>query len=228
MRASDVMRTPVVGISPDSPVIDAVHLLMETNRRGLPVIDKAGNLVGIISEGDFLHRAELGTDQSDRPWFNAFFGPGESASNFAHAHGLRVEDIMTESPVCADENMDLNEVVDLMERHHIAQIPVVCGVTVVGMISRAELLAAIERETAKSELFHANNIATRDDILAAIWKASWSAGALVDIIVADGNVEMWGVIVDPNQRNALRSLIEHMPGVVRVSDHLTLHNSPLL
>jgi predicted transcriptional regulator len=97
--------------------------------------------------------------------------------------------------------MDLNEMVDLMERHHIAQIPVVCGVTVVGMISRAELLAAIERETAKSELFHANNIATLDDILAAMGKASWSTGAVVDLTVTDGNVEMWGVIVEPNHCN---------------------------
>ena len=53
------MRTPVVSVAPDTRVIDAVRLLLETNQRGLPVIDKAGELVGIISEGDFLHRAEL-------------------------------------------------------------------------------------------------------------------------------------------------------------------------
>src|ERR1035437_9437776 len=59
------MSTPVVSVAPDTRVIDAVRLLLETNRRGLPVIDKAGELVGIISEGDFHHRAELGTDRPD-------------------------------------------------------------------------------------------------------------------------------------------------------------------
>jgi CBS-domain-containing membrane protein len=61
LKVSDIMRTPVVSVAPDTRVIDAVRLLLETNRRGLPVINKAGELVGIISEGDFLHRAELGT-----------------------------------------------------------------------------------------------------------------------------------------------------------------------
>ena len=62
MKVSDIMRTPVVSVAPDTREIDAVRLLLETNRRGLPVIDKAGELVGIISEGDFLHRAEPPAD----------------------------------------------------------------------------------------------------------------------------------------------------------------------
>lgn len=89
-----------MSVAPDTRVIDAVRLLFETNRRGLPVIDNAGELVGIISEGGFHHRAELGTDRPDRPWFNAFFGPGESASKFAHTHGLRVEEVMTKTVIC--------------------------------------------------------------------------------------------------------------------------------
>jgi CBS domain-containing protein len=219
------MRTPVVSVAPDTRVIDAVRLLLETNRRGLPVIDKAGKIVGIVSEGDFLHRAELGTDQPDRPWFNAFFGPGESASEFAHAHGLRVEEVMTKTPICVDADTDLSEAATLMDKHHLMQLPVTCGAAVVGMITETELLAAVAANIRQSEPRAPQNPPSRDDILAAIRKESWATGALVNVIVKDRVVEMWGVVVDPNQRNALKALIENIPGIVEVIDHLKLRSS---
>ncbi|MBN9001231.1 MAG: CBS domain-containing protein, partial [Rhizobiales bacterium] len=98
MKASDVMRSPAVSIKPDCRVIDAVRLLMESNRRGLPVVDSAGRFVGIVSEGDFLRRIELGTVPPDRPWFDAIFGADTAA--IVHAHGRRVDEIMTRNPVC--------------------------------------------------------------------------------------------------------------------------------
>jgi CBS domain-containing protein len=225
VKVSEVMRTPVVSVAPDTQVIDAVRLLLETNRRGLPVIDKAGELVGIISEGDFLHRAELGTDRPDRPWFNAFFGPGESASEFAHTHGLRVEEVMTKTLFCVDVDTDLSEAAALMDKHHVVQLPVTSGAAVVGIITQTELLAAVAANILQSELGAPQNPPSRDDILAAIRKESWAAGALVDVIVKDRVVEMWGVIVDPNQRNALKTLIENIPGIVEVIDHLKLRSS---
>jgi CBS domain-containing protein len=228
LKVSDIMRTPVVSVAPDTRVIDAVRLLLETNRRGLPVIDKAGELVGIISEGDFHHRAELGTDRPDRPWFNAFFGPGESASKFAHTHGLRVEEVMTKTVICVDADTDLSEAATLMDSHHVAQLPVICGTAVVGMITKTELLAAVEADIRQSEPGAPQNPPSRDDILAAIRKQSWATGALVDVIVTDRVVEMWGVIVDPNQRNALKALIENIPGIVKVIDHLKLRSNLLL
>lgn len=228
MKVSDIMRTPVVSVAPDTRVIDAIRLLLETNRRGLPVINKAGELVGIISEGDFLHRAELGTDRPDRPWFNAFFGPGESASEFAHTHGLRVEEVMTKNLICVDADTDLSEAATLMDDHHVVQLPVTCGAAVVGMITKTELLAAVAADIRQSEPGTSQNPTSRDDILAAIRKESWATGALVDVIVKDRDVEMWGVIVDPNQRNALKALIENIPGIAKVTDHLKLRSGLLL
>ena len=60
MNVPDIMRRSFATIRPDAPLLDAAHLLLETNQRGLPVIDRQGTLVGAISEGDFLHRTELG------------------------------------------------------------------------------------------------------------------------------------------------------------------------
>jgi CBS domain-containing protein len=223
MKTSEIMRTPVVSVAPDCRVSDAVRLLVETNRRGLPVLDRGGELVGIVSEGDFLRRPEIGTEPSRRPWFDAIFGPGESAEAFAHAHGARVEEIMTRHPVVVASDAELNEAVALMHTHHISQIPVVSGTTVVGMIARPEMLAAIARQ---AEAARDRKVTTREDILRAIRYQSWAAGALVDVMLSDGRVQMWGVIVDASQRDALKVLVEGMPGIVEVADHLQLRGPP--
>jgi len=221
MKVSDVMRSPAVSIAPDCRVIDAVRLLMETGRRGLPVVDHSGVLVGIVSEGDFLRRIELETAPRDRPWFDAIFGAGESAMAFARAYGRRVDEIMTRDPVCVAHDADLTEAIALMEGRHVAQIPVVSNGAVVGMISKAELLSAVERRFDQST---GPGRGVRDDILAAIRKQSWAAGAIVDVLVTNDEVQMWGVIVDRNQRNALKALIENVTGIERISDHLKVRD----
>ena len=60
MLATDVMRSSFATIKPTATVLNAVQLLLETDQRGLPVIDDAGALIGMVSEGNFLHRDELG------------------------------------------------------------------------------------------------------------------------------------------------------------------------
>ena len=221
MKASEVMRSPAVSIAPNCRVIDAVRLLMETNRRGLPVVDSSGILVGIVSEGDFLRRVELGTAPAGRPRFDAVFGTGESAVAFARAYGRRVDEIMTRNPVCVAPDADLIEAIALMDSHHVAQIPVLFKGAVLGMISKAELLAAVERKFDQST--HTGR-GVRDDILAAIRKQRWAAGAIVDVVVTNGEVQMWGVIVDPTQRKALKVLIQDVSGVDHVTDHLKLRD----
>jgi CBS domain-containing protein len=221
MKASEVMRSPAVSIAPSCRVIDAVRLLMETNRRGLTVVDRAGILVGIVSEGDFLRRVELETGPTDRPWFDAFFGTGESAAAFARAYGRSIDEIMTRDPVCVVPDADLTEAIALMESHHVAQIPVVFEGAVLGMISKAELLAAVARKLDRST--HPGQH-VRETILAAIRKESWATGAIVDVVVADGKVQMWGMIVDHNQRRALKALIENVTGIERITDHLKLRD----
>lgn len=222
MKVSDAMRSPAVSVAPDCRVIDAVRLLMETNRRGLPVVDGSGVLVGIVSEGDFLRRIELGTAQKDRPWFDAVFGAGESAAAFAHAYGRSVHEIMTPDPVCVAPEADLAEAIGMMESRHVAQIPVVWNGTVVGMISKVELLAVVERRFDQSSASDGRDV--RDDILAAIRKQSWAAGAIVDVLVTKNEVQMWGVIIDRNQRNALKALIESVTGIERIEDHLKIRD----
>jgi CBS domain-containing protein len=143
MNVSDIMRRTFATIKPDAPLMDAAHLLLETNQRGLPVIDREGTLVGVVSEGDFLHRAELDISPPSGNWLEELLGIEEDTPARRRMRARLVGEVMTRDPVCVDDEASLDEVVALMDARHIAQLPVVCGGSVVGVVSRVELLAAV-------------------------------------------------------------------------------------
>jgi CBS domain-containing protein len=144
MNVSDIMRKSIASVAADAPLIDAARLLLETNQRALPVLE-AGQLVGIISEGDFLHRVELGIDLPTATWLQSVFGGAKTESYRSRVNSLTVGQVMTKKAVCIDEEASADEVVGLMDKFGVSQLPVTCAGIVVGMISRAEMLAAVER-----------------------------------------------------------------------------------
>jgi CBS domain-containing protein len=145
MNVSDIMRRSFATIKPEAPLLDAAHLLIETNQRGLPVIDHEGALVGVISEGDFLHRAEIDISPPPGNWLEELLGIEEDTPALRRMRARLVREVMTHDPICVDDEASLDEVVALMDARHVAQFPIVCGCAVVGVISRVELLAAVAR-----------------------------------------------------------------------------------
>jgi CBS domain-containing protein len=219
MKVSDVMTHRVISVSSNADIRHAVESMLKHRISGLPVIDD-GKLVGIVSEADFLRRAETGTERKLSPWYDALFGPDESAAAFVRAHGLKVHDVMTRDPITVTEDAPLHEVVNLMERHRIKRLPVVRAGKVIGMVTRANLLralASIHRASPKSV---ASDADIRKRILSAMAKETWSAGALVEVTVHDGVVDLWGAVIDAAQHDALKVLVQATPGVKRVEDHV--------
>jgi CBS domain-containing protein len=155
MNASDVMRRSIATVSPTAPLIDAARLLLETNQRALPVLD-SGRLVGIISEGDFLHRVELGVEVPAKSWLQSLFGAASNSAYRARIRALQVALVMTKNPICIEEEASVDEVVAIMDQRGISQLPVTCGGILVGLISRAELLAAVEHSLSESREQTAN------------------------------------------------------------------------
>jgi CBS domain-containing protein len=143
MNVSDVMRRSFATIKPDASLLDAAHLLLETNQRGLPVIDSDGTLVGIISEGDFLHRVELGVSPPPGNWLEEILGIEEDTPARRRMRAGFVREAMSPNPVFVDDEVALDQVVALMDARHVAQVPVVCGAAVIGIIGRVELLNAV-------------------------------------------------------------------------------------
>jgi CBS domain-containing protein len=165
MQVKDVMTSPVISVEPDASIWQAVRIMLQRRISGLPVIDKHGRLVGMVSEGDFLRRAETGTQRRRPNWLEFLMGPGRLADEYTRSHGRKIQDIMTPDPVTVTEATSLDEVVRTMEKRRIKRLPVVRGKEVVGIVSRANLihaLAGIARElvptTATDEAIRASAI----------------------------------------------------------------------
>ncbi len=151
MRVSEVMRSSFVTVKPDTSVIEAARLLLQTNQRGLPVLDDDGGLVGIVAEGDLLHRDELGVAPPAGNWLEQVLGIEEGGPARERMRTLRVGTIMTPDPVSVDEDATVDEVVSAMDLRNVGQIPVVSGGQVIGIVSRFELIAALERSLSRGE-----------------------------------------------------------------------------
>jgi CBS domain-containing protein len=207
MRVKDVMTPNVICIGADEPILKAARLMLQNRISGLPVIDKDGELVGIVTEGDFLRRSELGTQRQRPKWLEFIVGPGR-----------KVEAIMTPDPRTIGEDEMLEAVVDKMERHHVKRLPVIRSGRVVGIISRANLMHALASLTRDIAAPAAGDLALRDQILAAIGKQDWAPR--INVIVSGGVAELHGVITDDRERAGLIVAAENVPGVKRVRDHL--------
>lgn len=220
MRAKDVMTTGVISVEPETPVVRAAELMLRYDLSGFPVVEKSGRLVGIVTEGDFLRRVETGTERRRTRWLELLLGPGRLADEYAHAHGRSVGQVMSREVAIVAEDAPLGEIVAIMEARHIRRVPVLRNGMVVGIISRRDLLHAFVVGAKESAPSSPGDDAIRKRILAGIEKETWVPPRPIDISVADGIVELRGVITDERQRQALGVLVENIPGVKGVRDRL--------
>jgi CBS domain-containing protein len=218
MQVRDVMTPNVISVKSDESILKAARLMLENRISGLPVVDANGGLVGVVTEGDFLRRSELGTSRRRPRWLEFLVGPGRLASEYVEQSGRKVADVMTPTPLTVGENDSLETVVQLMERRRIKRLPVVRNGRMVGIISRANLmhaLASLARETPPSTT---DDATLRDLILAALDKVHWAFG--VNVVVKDGVAEIWGTITDERERQGCIVAVENVAGVKKVHDHL--------
>ena len=220
MKAKDVMTSAVISVQPGATILEAARQMLQHHISGLPVIEKNGEIVGILSEGDFLRRRETGTGRRRSRWLEFLMGPGKLAVEYSRSHGNKVAEVMTTDVHTVTEDTDLEDIVELMERRRIKRVPVVRGKKVVGMVTRSNLMHAMV-SLARAEPKAAKDDATiRETLLAEMQKESWAPAAMVNVVVRDGVVELWGVIIDERQRNALRVAAGNIPGVKEVKDHM--------
>jgi CBS domain-containing protein len=220
MKAKDVMTSPVVSVEPDTPVLQAVRIMLQRHISGLPVVDKDGRLVGIVTEGDLLRRAETGTQRRRPRWLEYLVGPGRLADEYTRSHGRKIEEIMTAEPLTVTEDASLDEVVKLMEKHRIKRLPVMRGNRLAGIVSRANLLHALAGIAREVKPALVGDQAIRDRVVAELTGQSWAPISLINVIVRDGVVELWGTITDERERQAMIVAAENVPGVRAVKDHL--------
>jgi CBS domain-containing protein len=219
MRVQDVMSRDVVTVSPDETILHAARLMLQRKFSGLPVVDAAGTLVGIVTEGDFLRRTETGTVRRRPRWLEFLAGPGRLAGEYTRTAGQFVKEVMTRDVCVVTEDTTLEDVVNLMEDRHIKRVPVIRGNQVVGIVTRQNLLRALVGLT-RAKPPNTNDDAIRERLLAEMSKQPWAP--LLNVIVTNGHVKLIGTIFDDRQRDALRVLVENVPGVTSIEDGLVL------
>jgi CBS domain-containing protein len=219
MRAHQIMTRSVVAVSPETTIVDAANLMLQRHISGLPVVDTGGKLVGIVSEGDFIRRSEIGTGRKRGRWLRFILGPGTSASDFVQEHGRRVSDVMTKSPLTITEDTSLAEIVEVMEKNNVKRLPVVRGDKVVGIVSRANLLQAVASLAREVPDPTADDDHIRTRIIDALEKNDWCPFGL-NVVVREGIVHLSGVITEEHARQAAIVAAETIEGVKKVHDHL--------
>ena len=84
MRAHQIMTRRVLTVTPTTSIVQAANIMLKNHVSGLPVVDHTGKLLGIVSQGDFIRRAEIGTQRKRTRWLKILVGPGTVASDFVH------------------------------------------------------------------------------------------------------------------------------------------------
>jgi len=218
MKARDVMTPRVISIEADAPIMRAVRLMLQNRISGLPVVGPKGELIGMVTEGDFMRRGEIGTQRHRNRWLEFLIGPGKLADEYVHARGRKVEEVMTREPIAVTEDTALDEVVRLMERHRIKRLPVLRGAELVGIVTRANIMHALVSLAAETKAPAGDDATIREQILAECGKQSWAP--MANVVVRNGVVELWGTITDERERQALIVASENVAGVKTVHDHL--------
>jgi CBS domain-containing protein len=221
MRAGDVMTPDVVRVRPDARVDEVARLMLEHHISGVPVIDAAGRLLGIVSEGDLVRRVETGTAGRRAWWLELLADPAALARDYVKTHGRRVTDVMTRDVLTVGVDTPVEDIARLLERRRIKRVPVVRDGRVIGIVSRADLVRGLAvRPAVPPPAGVADDRAIRERVLAALRTQPWWVGAYRNVVVVDGVVHLWGLARSPAERDAMRVAAETVPGVRGVEDHL--------
>ena len=221
MHAIHVMTRDVVAVTPHTTIEEAAKIMLRMHISGLPVIDDTGNLVGVVSESDFLRRSEIGTGRNHAAWLKFFMGPGRAAAEFIHERGRKVEDVMTRKVITVREETSLADIVALMEKHDIKRVPVMRGKSTIGIVTRSNLLQAM------ASLAHEIPDPTADDehicqrVTRAVDATDWRPIGF-RVTCRRGIVQLHGLITTDEARRATIIAAENTNGVKEVHDHLCL------
>jgi CBS domain-containing protein len=219
MRVMDIMTGNVIAVTEEATLLEALRKLVESKVSALVVIGEGGKPVGVLSEGDLMRRAELGTSKHHAGWFDFLIGDGRVAEDYVLSHGRRVAEIMTRGALTIGEEAGIKDAVDIMMAHKVKRLVVVRDGKAIGVLARSDLLKALLATLDRPEAVRSDEeIFT--DIIGRMSHESWTPKGSIHTDVADGVVTLEGAIADERFRGALKVLIENVPGVKSVKDRL--------
>jgi CBS-domain-containing membrane protein len=223
MKASEVMTTRVITVAPSATVREIAGILLDNRISAVPVVDERGVTVGIVSEGDLLHRVEAGTERHRSWWLNLIADRATVARDFLKSHATRAREIMTRPVVSVAPDTPLGEIAEILEKRRIKRVPVIDEGRLVGIVSRANLLQALAARKPVAPAAAPGDAALRERVLGDLRKELADSATHVNVIAVDGTVELWGQVETADEREALRVAAELVPGVRSVVNNVVLN-----
>jgi len=218
MEAQDVMTRNVATTTPEATVAEVAKLLIDRHVSAAPVIDTDGGLVGIVSEGDLIRRPEIAGERRPSWWLALISDEAERARDYVRTHGQNVGQIMTRDVVSVSETTPIGEIARLLEERRIKRVPVVRDGKVVGIVARADLLRALAVRQAPATLSRKDDRAILAELQKILHQQHWE-GDLLNVVVEDGVVHLWGLVESQDTREALVVAAREVSGVKQVETH---------
>ena len=223
MKASDIMVSPVITVGPDATVQDVADILVRNRISAVPVLSQQGKILGIVSEGDLIRRVESGTQPHRSWWLELLTTKFTLRDEYVKSHSRKVTDVMTSDVLTVSPDTRLGDIASMLEKNGIKRVPVVTDGKLVGIVSRANLVQAIATIGKTIMTQDAASAATlREKVVDQLDSVPLAWPALINVIVNDGNIELWGIVESESEKRAARVAAEATPGVGAVIDHLMI------
>lgn len=220
MKARDTMVSPVITVRDDATVQDVAKTMIARRISAVPVIDKTGKLVGLVTEADLMHRIEAGTERPYSWWLHMLSGDRAMAADYVKSHARKIADVMTREVKTAGPETPLVDIAELFERHHIKRVPIVNEAgDLVGIVSRANIIQAVASARPKFEITLSDAM-IRQKLMEELKKQPWAHTHKLNVTVTRGIVDLWGTVESEQARKAINAAAINVPGVDAVNDHL--------
>jgi CBS domain-containing protein len=220
MRAMEVMTSEVITVEQNASVQAVAKLLAERGISAVPVVDRENRVIGMVSEGDLLHRAETGTERRRSWWLDMMASTNKLAGDYVKSHSGKVRDVMTRDVISVTEITPVADIAVLLETNRIKRVPVVRDGKLVGIVSRANLVRALAMTISQASGTEADDLSIRDKLLAELKAQRWAEVSPANVTVKDGVVHLWSSYLSEQEKRALVVAAENTPGVRRVEDHM--------
>ena len=221
LTARQLMTHPAITVRDTDSIQFAIELMLGNGISGLPVVGAGGELVGILTEGDLLRRAEIGTEKVRSHWLEFLIGPGKLADEYTREHSQVVGDVMSSQVIHAEPGASLQSLAELMHAKHIKQIPIVEEGPLVGIVGRNDLLRAISNAHAAVSGAPCPDSDIRFRLWSELRRTQWAPCNTITISVSNGVVTLGGMITDGRERSALHAAASNTAGVKTVHDQMT-------
>ncbi len=222
MLADAIMTRDVASVRVDTPVLQVAELMAQKRISGVPVVNDAGDLIGMVSETDLLHRAEIGTEKKRKWWIALFIDSDMRARDFIKVHGLTAGDIMSRLIVSVPHDAPMMQVADILEANNLKRVTVVRDGKLAGIITRGDIVRAFVDAAAMKDTPQREPAALQRAIGERLAAQSWLNPDYVAVLVTDAVVEIRGIVGSQDQFKALDILVREVAGSRAVDNQVVV------